>query len=307
MMNTKFYEDFKDKLVPELNNFLIKACLDGDFEKVKYLLTSPDLKNHAQPQCDDGDYDKLFPLKQAAFNGHFEIIKYLLTSPDLKEHADIHFENEEAFQIACIRGHLNIVKYMLTSPDLKEHADIRKAGGGNPLSGACMHGYLDVLDYLLTSPEIKDHADLSIHNDAPLMMACLGEQIKIVKYILTFPGYATQQKVNYAFVESCLYGRAEIVKYLMETDEITYKPNIHTKKDYAFKKLLDNEEGEILRYFIFDLNIKKSRFIKKYLEENTDDFSKQVKDWFNLREINKQLNTELQPINLSSNKRKSKI
>lgn len=287
-----YYAEFKDKLIPELNTALIKACFDGELEKVKYLLTSHELKFNAQAQCHDGDYDLSFPLKQAAFNGHFEIIKYLLTSPDLNEHADIHFENDDAFYIACTRGHLDIIKYMLTSPELKEHADISIAGGGNVLSGACIHGYLKVLDYLLTSPELKEHAVLDIHNDAPLNMACLGNQIEIVKYILTFPKYATQEKVNFAFTEACAYGQTEIVKFLFTTDEILYKPNIHDQKDSAFGKLLENEESELLRYFIFDLNIKKTHFIKKHLKDNST-FSKQVNDWFNLREINKQLNKEL--------------
>jgi ankyrin repeat protein len=298
-----YYEEFKDKSVPELNTTLIKACLDGEFEKVKYLLTSPELKLHAQAQCHDGDYDLSFPLKQAAFNGNFEIVKYLLTSSDLKEHADIHFENDDAFYMACIRGHLDIVTYMLTSPELKEHADITIAGGGDPLCGPCIHGHLEVLDYLLTSQELKKHADITIHDDAPLRMACLGGHVKIIEYIFNLPGYITQERVNFALTEACAYGRTEIVKFLLSTDNIQLKPNIHTKKDNAFGKLLELEEGELLRYFIFDLNIKKSRFIKKYLQENSNKFTQQVSDWFKLRELNKQLNKEFDSDILNNSKR----
>lgn len=38
-----FYEFYK--LQKELNSSLIDACYDGDLNKVKYLLTSPDLKH----------------------------------------------------------------------------------------------------------------------------------------------------------------------------------------------------------------------------------------------------------------------
>jgi hypothetical protein len=303
MSRNNFYEQFKDKNIEELNLSLINACRDGEIEKVKYLLTSPELNLHAKAQCHDGDYDLMFPLKSACFKGHLDIVKYLLASPELKEHADIHFEHDESLQIACNSGHLNVVKYLLTSPDLKEHADIKLAGGGNPLSGACLHGYLDVLDYLLTSVELKTHADIGVHFDSPLRMACLGDQLKVVEYILTFPGYATQKRINFAFTEACSYGRKDIVQFLFTTDKIEYRPNIHVKKDDAFAKLMQHEESELLSYLIFDLEIKKNKHIKKYLKENPCNFTNKINDWFNLREVNKQLNKELNATKSNTNKR----
>ena len=107
------------KRVNSINDEFRWACENGEFENVKYLLTSPDLKENADIHADD-DWGFIF----ACQNGHLDIVKYLLTSPDLKEHADIHAEDDLGFIYACSKGNLDIVKYLLTSPELKDHANI---------------------------------------------------------------------------------------------------------------------------------------------------------------------------------------
>mgnify|MGYP003415881926 CR=1 FL=1 len=70
-----------------INKELIEACKNGDLDKVRYVLTSPELSVHADihasvsEESDDNDFIKHLaeePLFQAAKNGHLSIVKYLL-------------------------------------------------------------------------------------------------------------------------------------------------------------------------------------------------------------------------------------
>jgi len=63
-------------------------------------------------------------FKIATNCGYIEKVKYLLTSPELNIHADIHFDNDFAIRAACEWGYKSVVEYLLTSPDLKKHAKL---------------------------------------------------------------------------------------------------------------------------------------------------------------------------------------
>ena len=93
-------------------------------------------------------------LLKACINGKLEVVKYLLASPELKEHADIHYQNNygwNALIYSCQYGRLDIVQYLLTSPELKEHANTHDKDneGWNALIIACQYGILDIVKYLL--------------------------------------------------------------------------------------------------------------------------------------------------------------
>ena len=123
----------------DINDEFVEACRNDELEKVKYLLTSPDLNIHAYD-------DKGFRL--ACRNGHLDVVKYLLTSPDLKEHADIHAQKDWGFKLACEKGNLELVKYLLNSPDLKEHADIH-ADDDEGFKFACDNWHIKVVYFYI--------------------------------------------------------------------------------------------------------------------------------------------------------------
>jgi len=125
----------------DINGRFVEACINGDLDKVKYLLISPDLKKHADiHEGSDAGF------QWACNNGHLEVVKYLLTSTDLKKHADIHSDSDLGFRWACENGRLEVVKYLLTSPELKEHADIH-ANNDQALIWACQEGHLEVVKF----------------------------------------------------------------------------------------------------------------------------------------------------------------
>lgn len=108
MNHEGFYELFKDYSQGDLDDDFVWACLHGEVEKVKYLLTSPELKIHANIHT-ESDNGIIVAFKQ----DNLEMIKYLLSSPDLKEHANIHANNEQPFRLAAHTDKVEIVQYLI--------------------------------------------------------------------------------------------------------------------------------------------------------------------------------------------------
>jgi ankyrin repeat protein len=80
-----------------------EACNKGDLDMVKEMLKYFIIDEFAFQ----------YGFSWACMNGQLEVVKYLLTSPDLKEHADIHAEDDWGFRWACENGQLEIVKFLI--------------------------------------------------------------------------------------------------------------------------------------------------------------------------------------------------
>lgn len=120
MMNTKLYEGFNRLNQEQLNNELKAACFNGEFDLMKFLLTSPKLKKHANMQI-MGD----ICLKTACMIGHLEMVKYLLSSPDLKQHANIHSADDLSFKYVCSNNNLELLKYLIFDFNIDITNDIK--------------------------------------------------------------------------------------------------------------------------------------------------------------------------------------
>jgi hypothetical protein len=120
-----YYEEFKglkkDELILRLNESLLDACTHGDLDKIKYILTSPELEYHG-----DIHYKKDSPLSLAVFSRKLEIVKYLLSSPDLKEHANLHADGDNAFLCAAYYNHSDIVNYFIFDFKIEKSTSIVK-------------------------------------------------------------------------------------------------------------------------------------------------------------------------------------
>lgn len=170
--NPNFYSKFTKK---HINEALLNACADGDLDKVKFLLNSPELQHLA-----DIHYNENAPLHQACEHNNLHIMQYLLTSPELKKHADIHSKNDWALTIACNEGHLDIVKYLLTSSNLKEHSSYNV----DQLRYALRIGNMDIVDYLLYSPDLKENFDIHMNEDAVFKEACEFGHMETLQYLI---------------------------------------------------------------------------------------------------------------------------
>lgn len=205
-------------------------------------------------------------------NNRLDIVQYVLTSPELQKHADIHYENESALRMACSQGFINIINYILNSPDLKDHAN-PDIPGLSIIETATYNGRLDVIKYFLNHPKFEA-SSLKQITGHPLVMASGHGFLDIVQYFLTEP------------------------KFKDLTD-------LHANKESAFKFACSNEQFTIIKYYIFDMNIEKSENITNWLLNRKNDFTIEVDRLLVIRELNKDLNIELDEN--KSNKMKVKV
>ncbi len=127
---------------------------------------------------------------------------------------------------------------------------------------ACQQGNLDKVRYLLISPKLKIHADIHYKLDSPLNIAVFNDKIDIVKYLLT-------------------------------SSELKEHADLHADEDNAFVVAAYYNCSDIVNYFIFELNIKKTESIKKHLAD-TPTIEKRINKLFDIRDLKKEINTELQ-------------
>jgi hypothetical protein len=158
-------------------------------------------------------------------------------------------------------------------------------------------GNLEEVKYLLTSPDLKYRPPIHFANDSALVVSSSNGHIPIVKYLLNFSSYGEQVITNYALTKACLNNQIETVQFLLDSDTIPHKANIHAKQDYIFRELLLAKNKDILSYLIFDREISRTHHINEYLTRenyNLNDFALEIKTWFDSRELKRALNTEMQ-------------
>jgi len=102
----------------EMINVLMRGTLE---ELNQYFVDSEVTQNELYS---DLQFNINNAFKIAANNGDLEKCKYLLTSPDLNIHADIHFNNNSAMESACYWGYKDLVDYLFKSTELKENAKL---------------------------------------------------------------------------------------------------------------------------------------------------------------------------------------
>jgi len=92
------------------------------------------------------------------------------------QNLDIHYEEDEAFRLACFNGHLDIVKWLLT---LEDKPNIN-AKNDEAFIQSCANGQLDIIKWLLT---LEDKPNIRNQNDNAFKLACIFDRIKIAKLL----------------------------------------------------------------------------------------------------------------------------
>lgn len=110
----------------------------------------------------------------------------------------------------------------------------------------------------------------------------------------------SQEELNREFITACRIGEFDTVKYLLHSDELKEHADIHTKNDYGLIRACQNKHLDIVRYFIFDINIEKTKDIIRFLINRSDE---QVFNMFKLRDIKEQLEKEFTSDKLDNKKR----
>lgn len=158
-----------------------KACVDGDFQVIRHMLTSPEYRG-----CLDVRSEADYALWAASGKGDIEAVRFLLTSPELSDHADIHAEQDVALLSACFGNHVEVVQYLLTSPELSAHADIH-ARHDLALCHAVNNNMPDAIAYLTGSPDLVEHIDIRTQDCVVLQTAIELCSLDCVHALLTSP------------------------------------------------------------------------------------------------------------------------
>ncbi|XP_048250449.1 serine/threonine-protein phosphatase 6 regulatory ankyrin repeat subunit A-like [Haliotis rufescens] len=155
------------------NNILHVACLGGQVDMVKYVLSQKVADINSR-----GQFGRT-PVMMAVGAGHRQVFDLLVT-----QGADVSLVDDDGdniLHVACLGGHLDMVKYVRS----QKVADINGRGkfGWTPLMVAAEKGHRQVFDLL-----VKEGADVSLVDDNRnniLHVACLGGQVDMVKYVLS--------------------------------------------------------------------------------------------------------------------------
>ncbi|XP_046553082.1 ankyrin repeat domain-containing protein 50-like [Haliotis rubra] len=154
-------------------NILYSACLGGDVDVVKYVLSQNMLDINDTVQCGRT------AVMLAAANGHKDMVELLVD-----KEADVSLLDEAGDNIlhcACRGGDVKVVKYILS----QEMVDINSRGYGKktPVMVAGEEGHKGVVELL-----VKFGADLSLNGKSGsniLHYACSSGQFDVVKYVLS--------------------------------------------------------------------------------------------------------------------------
>ena len=174
---------------------LIEASIDGDLDKVKYLV-----ENGADVHADN-DY----ALCLSAENGHFDIVKYLVENG-----TDIHAKNDHALCWSAKNGHLEVVRLLLENgADIHAHDDFA-------LRLSAQKGHLEVVKYL-----IENRADQKV-------LFKSWDKQKIAKIFLEIENcYPAEQYTNELCSGSFKLPKPGDWYIVWEDDSITIFENVH--------------------------------------------------------------------------------
>ncbi|XP_046563927.1 uncharacterized protein LOC124272766 [Haliotis rubra] len=155
------------------NNILHRACLGGNVDICKYLLSNDIVGIESR-----GQYNRT-PLMVAASNGHRELFDFLVSKGCHLSVVD--GDGDNILHVACFGGNVDICKYLLS----KDIVGIESRGQYNrtPLMIAASKGHREMFDFL-----VSKGCDLSVvdgNRNNILHVACVGGNVDICKYLLS--------------------------------------------------------------------------------------------------------------------------
>jgi hypothetical protein len=168
------------------------------------------------------------------------------------------------------------------------------------LSLASGNGNLEEVKFLISCPELEKHTEPGNGNDYALIFAGYRGHINVVEYLLNLPAYG-REDIQCTLFNACEVGQIELVNFLITSDTIPSKANIHHNEDEILYHALKSKNEIVLQYLIFDLQIELTDKLKIELSDANNPFYIQVRQWFENRNLNSELNNELINNNSSVN------
>jgi hypothetical protein len=269
MSNFTNEEIFKELEGRTLSGFLKELCLKNDFDKFKYIFESDMLEEHFGIRKSEHLSDTLEEIERIILDSDLikkccevdavEILEYILAycyGSNAFHLEDLQSQIDDAVSVCCRYGSLKSLDYILNSEKITINGKIE---GDYLFMYAFENNHLDVVEYLLNSPKAENIKNESIKS---------GQLLK----------------------NACAYGNLDAIKFVFNAPQLKDKIDIHVNKDDCFRILARQNKEEILNYFIFELELNRTKYIDNYLKVNQ---RKDIDSMFEARDLQKELNNEL--------------
>ena len=165
-----------------MNDEFIGAAQTGDINKVKLLLTNPEVN----PAAIDNR-----AILLASENGHTEIVRLLLSDPRVDPTA----ENNWAIRSASRHGHTEVVRLLLADPRVDPAANDNYV-----IRLASLYDRTEVVKLLLTDSRV----DPAANNNLAIRWASENGHVEVVRLLLTDP------RVDWRYADSNI--KNELIK-----------------------------------------------------------------------------------------------
>ncbi|XP_071094934.1 putative ankyrin repeat protein RBE_0220 [Haliotis cracherodii] len=227
---------------------LIDACEKGDLSRVKSILSDPGANINSMTK------GRMTAVMIAAVAGHGEVFDLLV-----RKGADLSLlDNTDTsiLHLACEGENIEIVKYVLTQNIVSINS--RDDEGTTPIMTAASNGDNGVFEVL-----VEAGADLSLLNnneDDILHLACEGENIEIIKYLLTQGNVDINRKLDGCtpVMEAALTKSKELFDFFV--------------KEGADLSLLSDDKNNVLHLACFGGNVE---IVKYVIAQNIFDINSQ--------------------------------
>jgi len=252
--------------------------------------------------------DLAIKIHKARDEKNYNYLKEIFKSEEYKKSF---ISADKLLLTACEEGDIKMMKCILSSSykrkELKDYNNIASV-----IKLACKNNNWDAIFYLLTSPlidrfncSVTDFNNYNLTHVAFAQCANLGNINTLEKLLDTF--YESEStndslKNGNLLIDAIMEGHLNVVKFLFSSPKTKEKLNIHKNDDQPFKCAYNNNHIDILKYFIFDLNIEKTLEIDKFLKKKSD---LEIDKMFETRSLKNSLSHDLS--NRGTTNRKTKI
>lgn len=156
-------------------------------------------------------------------------------------------------------------------------------------SQMCNYDRFEMLKFMLEHPKLIKNKNNRLMEILPRSVAGSG-RLKMLEYLFekfpNDPGLNTNLIEGDILIHAARNGHLHIIEHIF--NNYKNKIDIHLYKDEAFRAACHANQLDVLKYFIFDLNIKKTQDIINHI-----DGEHSIMNIFEARELNESLKNEL--------------